>query len=162
MLKHWTERLETPLVIDSTPYVVRVISSERADHTWDARLAFFAPNDGNHRPFVTGVETTQPDEDAVKYWATGLQPVYLEGALRRAERAARPRSRRIDNLEAVDLFVLDLFHQHEARRLPVDQIFAEGGTYANADLIRSMQHLERLRLILRITEQGKEVVYLTS
>ena len=29
-------------------------------------------------------ETTQPNRQDVEYWATGLTPVYLEGALRRA------------------------------------------------------------------------------
>ena len=162
MLRHWIERLQEPLVVDSRQYDVRVISSERADHTWDARLAFFASEDRKHRPLITEIETTQPDEKAVQYWATGLQPVYLEGALRRAERGAKPRSPRVVKLEPIDLHILNLFQRHEVTRMQVDQIYAEGGTYANADLIRSMQNLERLRLVLRVTEQGKEVVYLTS
>jgi hypothetical protein len=35
---------------------------------------------------VTDRETTQPSLAAVEYWATGLEPVYLEGALKRAVR----------------------------------------------------------------------------
>lgn len=33
-------------------------------------------------------ETTQPSRDALRYWATGLEPTYLQGALERALRAA--------------------------------------------------------------------------
>jgi hypothetical protein len=32
----------------------------------------------------TGRETTQPNRDAVAYWASGLEPVYFEGAFVRA------------------------------------------------------------------------------
>jgi hypothetical protein len=29
-------------------------------------------------------ETTQPDKAVLEYWATGLEPIYFEGALARA------------------------------------------------------------------------------
>ena len=32
----------------------------------------------------TGVETTQPDRSALEYWASGIEPIYLDGALARA------------------------------------------------------------------------------
>ena len=32
----------------------------------------------------TDVETSQPDRDALEYWATGVEPIYLDGALARA------------------------------------------------------------------------------
>jgi hypothetical protein len=32
----------------------------------------------------SAVETTQPNREALAYWASGLEPVYLEGALERA------------------------------------------------------------------------------
>jgi hypothetical protein len=32
----------------------------------------------------TSRETTQPNRQALIYWATGLEPVYLEGAFERA------------------------------------------------------------------------------
>ena len=61
-----------------------------------ARLA------GIHRPETRGMrsgrrrETTQPNRTDTLYWATGLTPIYLEGALQRAlhpmvrARAAQP------------------------------------------------------------------------
>ena len=32
----------------------------------------------------TAVETTQPDRAALEYWASGIEPIYLDGALARA------------------------------------------------------------------------------
>ncbi len=32
----------------------------------------------------TGTETSQPDRNALEYWATGIEPIYLDGALARA------------------------------------------------------------------------------
>jgi len=32
----------------------------------------------------TGTETSQPDRAALEYWATGIEPIYLDGALARA------------------------------------------------------------------------------
>jgi hypothetical protein len=40
----------------------------------------------------TEQETSQPDRKAVEYWAGGLEPVYLEGALARALRRQRVRT----------------------------------------------------------------------
>lgn len=45
-------------------------------------LVFFELHGVDARP--TDRETTQPDLAAARYWATGLERVYLEGALARA------------------------------------------------------------------------------
>jgi hypothetical protein len=37
-----------------------------------------------------GLETTQSTIEGVAYWATGLEPIYFEGALERALRRTRP------------------------------------------------------------------------
>jgi len=34
---------------------------------------------------LTRTETSQPDWKALDYWAGGLQPLYLDGALQRAK-----------------------------------------------------------------------------
>ena len=39
---------------------------------------------GGGRVLQTERETTQPERDALVYWATGLEPIYLDGALGRA------------------------------------------------------------------------------
>lgn len=60
---------------------VRVIGQERDDGTWIGWLEFSNPLKGI---LTTDRETTQPNADALTYWATGLEPIYIEGALSRA------------------------------------------------------------------------------
>jgi hypothetical protein len=65
-----------------TEYEARVYGLARSDGTWQGWLEFF-PMDGG--PVLrTGQETSQANRDAVEYWAGGLEPVYLDGALARA------------------------------------------------------------------------------
>jgi hypothetical protein len=54
---------------------------ERADGNWEGWLEF-RPAAGAVRR--TGRETTQPNREALRYWASGLEPVYLQGAFARA------------------------------------------------------------------------------
>jgi hypothetical protein len=68
---------------DDTPYVVRSYGEERLDGTWIAWLEF-EPTVSNKRRLQTKQETSQPNRGAVEYWATGLEPVYFEGAFQRA------------------------------------------------------------------------------
>jgi len=65
---------------------VRVYAEPQADGRWVGWLQFVAA--GTHLTIRTDRETTQAGAGAVAYWATGLQPVYLDGALARAERRA--------------------------------------------------------------------------
>lgn len=56
--------------------------AEKRGNIWIGWLEFRPPR-GKARK--TGEETSQPSKEAVTYWATGLEPVYLEGALERAK-----------------------------------------------------------------------------
>jgi hypothetical protein len=67
---------------DGTHYVVRAIGGPRSDGTWVGWLEFVAV--GVRRVRRTGQETTQPDREALLYWASGLEPIYFEGAFARA------------------------------------------------------------------------------
>jgi hypothetical protein len=69
---------------------------EFADRVGEYRVRAFAERRGNvwigwlefrsgKKTLKTGEETSQPNKEAVAYWATGLEPVYLEGALDRAK-----------------------------------------------------------------------------
>jgi hypothetical protein len=71
---------------DGATYRAVTFGEEREDGTWWGWLEF-EPRDGG-RTLVTGQETSQPNRDALAYWATGLEPVYLEGALIRARETA--------------------------------------------------------------------------
>ena len=67
-----------------TTYRVRAVATPRADGTWEGSLEFVPVSGG---PAVrTGRESSQPNRDAVAYWASGIEPVYLAGALERALR----------------------------------------------------------------------------
>ena len=61
--------------------VVRVHAEPRRDGTWEGWIVFAT---GSGLRAVTDRETTQSSRDGVAYWASGLEPVYLEGALQRA------------------------------------------------------------------------------
>ena len=55
---------------------------QQPDGTWRGWLDF-TPTEGG--PILTtDRETTQSTLEAVSYWASGLEPVYLEGAFERA------------------------------------------------------------------------------
>ena len=68
---------------DDTTYVVRSYGEERLDGTWIGWLEFH-PTDLSKLILRTDQETSQPNRTAVEYWATGLEPVYFEGAFERA------------------------------------------------------------------------------
>lgn len=70
---------------DGVVYDVCVVGRERTDRTWIAWLEF---TDVNGRVLATDRETTQSSAEQVKYWAEGLEPTYLDGALARARRAS--------------------------------------------------------------------------
>lgn len=66
---------------DGRVFAARVMGEARG-HLWAGWLEL-TPQDGG-APLRTGTETTQPDRAALAYWASGLETVYLEGALGRA------------------------------------------------------------------------------
>ncbi len=68
---------------DGTIYRARACGSPAADALWQGWIEF-TPLDGAGPVLRSGRETTQPNRRDLLYWATGLSPVYLEGALRRA------------------------------------------------------------------------------
>jgi hypothetical protein len=79
---------EDHILVDGVPYEARVAG--RADgHIWEGWIEFVGPDGDALR---TPRETTQPDRDALVYWATGVSGTYLEGAMRRA---LQPRAKRI-------------------------------------------------------------------
>ena len=69
---------------DGTTYLVRSYGEERSDGTWTGWLEF-EPTDETLPTLVTGQETSQPNRTSIEYWATGLEPVYFEGAFERAQ-----------------------------------------------------------------------------
>jgi hypothetical protein len=68
---------------DGTRYLARACGGP-ADNNgiWHGWLEFINADTG--KAVRSGRETTQPNRTDTVYWATGLTPVYLEGALHRA------------------------------------------------------------------------------
>jgi hypothetical protein len=82
-------RFQTPIASpDGILYEARACGSASDDGMWQGWIEFM-PIDGG-KPVRSSRETTQPNRQDTEYWATGLSPVYLEGALERA--LDRPRS----------------------------------------------------------------------
>ena len=69
---------------ECTTYIARIYAEERTDGTWEGWLEFH-PIDKRKPVLRTGEETSQPSRVTIEYWAFGLEPIYLEGALARAE-----------------------------------------------------------------------------
>jgi hypothetical protein len=67
---------------DGQTYTARACGREMADGRWQGWIEF-EPTDGS-APIRSTRETTQPNRVDTAYWATGLTPVYLEGALHRS------------------------------------------------------------------------------
>jgi hypothetical protein len=57
------------------------------DGCWEGWIEFVPTGGGE--PVRTSRETTQPNRTDTEYWASGLTPVYLDGALNRALREPR-------------------------------------------------------------------------
>jgi hypothetical protein len=78
LIHTFTQPLRTPT---GEVYTVAAHGQERSDGTWIGWLVF-TPSQG--APLRTRRETTQASREGLAYWATGLEPVYLEGAFSRA------------------------------------------------------------------------------
>jgi hypothetical protein len=72
---------ETPVVSHAgETYSARACGRRRADQLWEGWIEF---EGSSGEVLRSGRETTQPNLTDLEYWAQGLTPVYLEGALRR-------------------------------------------------------------------------------
>jgi hypothetical protein len=65
-------------------------------------------------------------------------------------------------LAEIEEYVLELFRGERSNRLLTRRIFESTGRYANADLVRAFEDLEKKwRLLVRFTEEGNDWVQLT-
>ena len=74
-------RFSIPVTDAGRSWLVYVMGARRDDERWIGWLEYVATDGRGVR--VTGRETTQSSLDALTYWATGLEDVYLEGAFSR-------------------------------------------------------------------------------
>lgn len=71
-----------PVANSGIAYKAQACGAPVSGNLWEGWIEFL-PLDGSPS-LRSGRETTQPNRDDAVYWATGLTPVYLEGALARA------------------------------------------------------------------------------
>ena len=81
-------QFDTPIVFNGQEYRARACGRQREDGLWEGWIEF--ENIATGAVLRTVRETTQPNLTDLAYWATGLTPVYLEGALART--LATPKS----------------------------------------------------------------------
>jgi hypothetical protein len=72
----------TVVAPDGTAYNAKACGSTMSDGMWQGWIEFEPLAGGD--VVRSSRETTQPNRTDAEYWASGLTPVYLEGALRRA------------------------------------------------------------------------------
>lgn len=89
-----------PITDGGITYRARACGREMDDGRWEGWIEF-EPLDGS-TVLRSGRETTQPNRTDTAYWATGLTPVYLEGALDRALNPLRPPPPVIEEVPAFD------------------------------------------------------------
>jgi len=79
LVRQYTSILRGPT---GEAYVARAYMDRQPGGLWEAWLVFFSLHSGT--AVATDRETTQSKREHVLYWATGLGPTYLKGALERA------------------------------------------------------------------------------
>jgi hypothetical protein len=80
----FVEFTEPVVAKDGTAYIARACGREADNGMWQGWIEFLPVDVDEGKPIRSGRETTQPNRQDIAYWATGLTPVYLEGALDRA------------------------------------------------------------------------------
>ena len=82
-------QFDTPVVYtDGAQYSARACGREREDSLWEGWIEFVSLTTGEVLRTVR--ETTQPNLTDLRYWATGLSSVYLQGALARTLNPPKP------------------------------------------------------------------------
>ncbi|HEV2720733.1 MAG TPA: hypothetical protein VG323_11995 [Thermoanaerobaculia bacterium] len=159
------QQFESPVTdSDGNSYTVFLYGRNRSGDTWQGWLVFERQSDG--RRFATGVETTQPNAQAILYWATGLTAAYFDGALERAKKTPRERHESTAigerNLAEIERDVLTCFRYHRVVRLKTRRLLDEL-PFAHADTTRALEDLEKQGgLLIRRTENGTDWLYLTE
>jgi hypothetical protein len=75
---------DEPIGHSSGTFHARVVGRRADDQMWEAWLEFVPIDPPGGEAVITSVESRQPAEDYLEYWAQGLTVVYAEGALDRA------------------------------------------------------------------------------
>jgi hypothetical protein len=88
---------DTPISDESGTYHPRVVGRLAPDGMWEGWFEFLPANGSKRDVLISAVESRQPQREHLVYWATGLTPVYIEGAFRRARHPITVRTRVVDD-----------------------------------------------------------------
>jgi hypothetical protein len=131
LVQQFTPVLKT---VTGERYIAQAYTTRQPGGLWEGWLVFFSLRTGE--ALATDRETTQSTREHVLYWATGLGPTYLQGALQRAldRRPEVQLARRVAREERREAFAL-----------------AEAEIYARAaeSLLREAERARRRRLAQR-------------
>jgi hypothetical protein len=66
-------------------------------------------------------------------------------------------------LQAIEKYILGFFQAEGHTRILANELFGSTGAYANADLVRALEDLEKThRLLVRHTTEGNDYISLTA
>lgn len=66
-------------------------------------------------------------------------------------------------LEQIEQFVIGFFQKHNQTRILAKQLFESTSAYANADIVRALEDLEKKeRFLVRHTSEGNDYISLTA
>jgi hypothetical protein len=66
-------------------------------------------------------------------------------------------------LEQIEKYVINFFHERGQSRLLARELFDSTAAYANADIVRALEDLEKKeRLLVRHTTEGNDYISLTA
>jgi hypothetical protein len=143
----YTGEVEGP---DRKKYGAKAIGRQREDGRWEGWIEFNPVGGGE--PVRSDRETTQPKRRHLVYWATGLTPTYLEGALARTldlplTPPRRPDSSGRDSGAAAEPKLQEFAYMPEAILDPF-RVHAQG-----SDLLRSqLSALGKVHLVKIVKE----------
>ena len=66
-------------------------------------------------------------------------------------------------LQQIERYVLGFFKEQQQTRILAKELFASTSTYANADIVRALEDLEKTeRFLVRHTTEGNDYISLTA
>jgi len=66
-------------------------------------------------------------------------------------------------LEQIERYIIDFFQERRRIRILAKDLFDSTTAYANADIVRALEHLEKKeRLLVRHTTEGNDYISLTA
>ncbi len=66
-------------------------------------------------------------------------------------------------LEQIQRYIVSYFQERQQTRIPAKELFDSTSAYANADIVRALEDLEKKeRLLVRHTTEGNDYISLTA